>query len=616
MTSNGLVRPADFDDASTTPKRRKIDHSKEYDSNNDSGDDLFSEVATLPMEPTQILNPTQDATLNTASVLPSSPPQQSSFVTQPTQPLGSVTPLRQPPVVQVEASSPFRVTESSPVRPPQFTAPSAHNPDGSVKSFDLYPNEMKVTNINLDAQGPQYAGSSSEGSDHELKPTFGSTRKAPSISQVRRDGVMTTPAKTLDRVAESPVQGITSMKALASKLTYKPPQRLDSLKNPSPAPQRRSEVAMPVNDMAEDDVPLEHRQAVRRMKSILPNKPIKYLFNALMAKNGNFDDAIELLTSDDEPVIDLTADSTQMQKRTANRAAGAGRVAIKDKYGHTQMQEPIVVSSPPPASANGRRRLVRGSNRASREETPIEPDNDSDSAAEVEDSDDERLAVEAKVLEYINRCTVKELSDIACTTEDICKQILDQRPFRTLDAVREVQGPAPATKSGKKARGGKARAIGEKVVDICVETWRGYDAVDSLIKRVESMGKPIAEAIKKWGVDIVSGSGSGELEMTDINIEPEEGSVKDSGIGTPTDTADGSENADEEVKGAKRAQQVGFFKTQPKNLKEGTILKDYQIAGINWLNLLYEKKLSCILADEMGMHSITLLFDITRLTVH
>lgn len=43
---------------------------------------------------------------------------------------------------------------------------------------------------------------------------------------------------------------------------------------------------------------------------------------------------------------------------------------------------------------------------------------------------------------------------------------------------------------------------------------------------------------------------------------------------------------------------------QPSLLSMSVKLKDYQLLGVNWLNLLYRNKLSCILADEMGMSCI------------
>lgn len=50
----------------------------------------------------------------------------------------------------------------------------------------------------------------------------------------------------------------------------------------------------------------------------------------------------------------------------------------------------------------------------------------------------------------------------------------------------------------------------------------------------------------------------------------------------------------------RRATLKMFVTEQSKTLAEGVVLKDYQLLGVNWLNLLYSKDLSCILADDMG----------------
>ena len=56
------------------------------------------------------------------------------------------------------------------------------------------------------------------------------------------------------------------------------------------------------------------------------------------------------------------------------------------------------------------------------------------------------------------------------------------------------------------------------------------------------------------------------------------------------------DDASEEVKKAFE----DYLYSQPKLLKEGIKLKNYQMLGVNWLNMLYRKNISCILADEMG----------------
>jgi SWI/SNF-related matrix-associated actin-dependent regulator 1 of chromatin subfamily A len=49
----------------------------------------------------------------------------------------------------------------------------------------------------------------------------------------------------------------------------------------------------------------------------------------------------------------------------------------------------------------------------------------------------------------------------------------------------------------------------------------------------------------------------------------------------------------------------GYIRQQPPSIPEGVVLKDYQMLGLNWLYLLYRRKTSCILADEMGGYHST-----------
>ncbi|KAF8544299.1 SNF2 family N-terminal domain-containing protein [Trichophaea hybrida] len=410
-----------------------------------------------------------------------------------------------------------------------------------------------------------------------------------------------------EKVPQSPI----SMHNLAARFAYdstKKVGRLDSLaKRPGYSPnsvvggpiQRRPEPAMQTTDITLESIAnVEVRNTVLRMKLVFPSKTNANLLHTLLRHSGRFDDAMDELVNQDN-AVDLTGDdegdaTSRLSFKTANRGTGAGRVAIKDKWSATQAARYDLMSSPPTVAPTRKRKLVRGSNRTSRERSdsppaPITIDDSDDSAAEEEDNSEDERELEHNVFNYINGCDVKALSDFACTTEEIAEAIISQRPFSSLDAIRKVSTTAATT--GKKGKG-RSKPVGDKVVDVCLETWRGYDAVDSLIQKVEQLGKPLAESMKNWGVDVQTG---GELEMTDINIESDSVSARDSGIGTPTD------DGESEIKGAKRAKPTGAFKEQPKNMKEGVQLKDYQLAGLNWLNLLYEKNLSCILADEMGL---------------
>src|SRR5690606_33525644 len=94
-----------------------------------------------------------------------------------------------------------------------------------------------------------------------------------------------------------------------------------------------------------------------------------------------------------------------------------------------------------------------------------------------------------KVLDFINTCEIKDLVDIACTTDEIAEAILAERPYKKLDSVRDVTTSGDVTKKGAR---GRRRAVGDKLVDTCIETFRGYEAVDLLVKKCEQLGKPLA----------------------------------------------------------------------------------------------------------------------------
>ncbi|KAL7271062.1 DNA-dependent ATPase fun30 [Rhizina undulata] len=640
MTSSRLVRPlsSHADSEVAASKRRKIAHLPGGISDDDSTQEFTADVATLPLSSSYFSNGKGKIKMID---LASSPPPDSQ-ITQPTQILPAspdCDPLptsREPPVVQVQASSPFRQPVSSPPRPLSAvkSTPSAVKEDGSIKPFDFYPSRRNNKAIDLTDDDLQFIGlSSDEGSDNDIKPTFSNNslkKSIPSVSAMKSK--RETISIAADKVEETPVSKLNLARfaysgARLDSITRKPNASISGGLAASyasrPRLQRHPERAQPLFDIRLQDIQNEeHRTQVARMKLVLPNKPNQVLLDAYRRK-GNFDDAMDYLTNDDAPLDPLSPEQPKKSeprkgvaqarpavansKATANRAVRAPRVAIKDKWSSTQAQ--AIELSSPIQEKKSKRRLIRGSNRNSRKLSSSPPahiivDDDSDSEAQSNEESEDDTETEVKLLKYINECTVKELSDIASTTEEIAKTIISQRPFKSLDAVRQVS--SDVNSKTKKGKGARARAIGDKVVDICLETWKGYEAVDSLIARVEELGKPIAESIKKWGVDIFGAAGNGELDITDINgngnVEAKADSIKDSAIGTPTDggSSDIVEDGDD-IKSHRRDAMGSFFKNQPAKLGEGVVLKDYQLVGVNWLSLLYEKGLSCILADEMGL---------------
>ncbi|KAL9604861.1 MAG: hypothetical protein Q9219_000309 [cf. Caloplaca sp. 3 TL-2023] len=362
------------------------------------------------------------------------------------------------------------------------------------------------------------------------------------------------------------------------------------------------------------------RTKVERMHKIFPNKSIAACKAALLQKRGNYDDAMDFLSAMDErEAIDLTTSDTEQSSRpsmqpiksAAKQQLKAPAKSIHSKWTTAQTFGSQTQSRTSPvqkaATSKPRKRLVQGrrnmqshqpvvvgeARRAMRDgSVPVNVESQSDSAIGSSSDDDE---LECKVLHFLNTCTIEQLTEIAAVTETVASSILSKKPFKALSAVRKISDDGKST-----VKRAFRRPIGDKVVDTCLEMWKGYDAVDELVRQCEFAGKPVAEQIQKWGVDVYGASSGGEIDLINFAQNSEsEASLRDSGIGTPTSGAASTEE-DDEIKVTPRKDRDLFF-SQPRLLKEDVVLKDYQVVGVNWLALLFEKKLSCILADDMGL---------------
>jgi SWI/SNF-related matrix-associated actin-dependent regulator 1 of chromatin subfamily A len=383
-----------------------------------------------------------------------------------------------------------------------------------------------------------------------------------------------------------------------------------------------------------EDLPLEDirdfhlRERVHRMRVILPYSTNLMCRNALLLKKGNFDDAMELLVSQEEhkekSEVDLTVSEEEQPRErtsvpsmfTSKRQVKAPNRTIQDKWSSTQALPNLSQASPTTTPEKPRRKLVRGRKDPSSPVVKpirsfpvqtIESGDDPDSGIEPEPEEDDEL--ESKVLDFFNTCSIKDLADIANTTEDTAGVVLSQKPFASLEDVRQISSDIPATtKTGK--RKAPKKTIGDKIVNICLEMWTGYEAVDALVTQCEALGKPLAKAMEGWGVDVFGTTKAGELELLSLSntqdMKIDSPSVRDSGIGTPSDSALASgEEGDGDIKisTTSRISKVNkdIYVKQPSIMSKDTVLKDYQLVGLNWLVLLFEHKLSCILADEMGL---------------
>lgn len=583
----------------STPPGNMADEDAEYET-----------IATVPA------NPPQNTLLATQSMSPGT-----QRLTQPTQLVDAPSPGKGNSVVQVAASSPLRPAPSpsrpSPAAPGRLSSLMA--PSGT----QFCPPAKRAPAIDLEDDGPTYRGGSS---DDDVQ-----------MSTDIKPAMFTKSSKSPDKPAASNrFKEITSSAVYDPSNTKRPAAQMDPTTKGVAVKRARQDGpsrAQPVETQETQALSLQDigdyqmRVKVERMLKVLPRKSVYECVQALLAKKGRFEDALDHLGSieDQNGHASSSEDELSTNKNISPVAHAKqnikARGRIQDKWtamnlpkGPSQKQQveeeskprkrlirgpksqPVSdgTSSPTQTSQNKSfGRLVQGRRRPSpaRSESPEAPaveSDDSDSAFDAQ----EGTGLEGKVLGFFNQCTAPSLADLAAVTEDLAEYIITKRPFPSLAEVRVIPAP-PAeettTKTGRKRKAPKP--IGDRIVDKCLDMWVGYEAVDSLVAQCEALGTPIATEMKKWGFDIY-GKQEGELDL--VSMDPS--GSHDSGIGTPA-----SQRSDEESDGPGSRLRKARFISQPGIMAEDLKMKNFQIVGINWLSLLFEKELSCILADDMGL---------------
>ncbi|WEW59969.1 DNA-dependent ATPase fun30 [Emydomyces testavorans] len=580
-------------------------------------------VATVPLYPHLQASKTQASTIPTQPLYTQKLTQPTQILERPTPPTSS--PIHDPSVVQVPASSPLAPTTTSRYpRPKAGALSTSMAPSGTrFRPPARVAPVRRIPVVDVEDDGPTYRGGSS---DDDL-PLGATDIKPSTFTQASK-----IPEK--ERVPESPVaaNSATKFQEITAAAFYKPnptvkgvnKRQADATTTQAASTKKaRSSLTTPVPEaFTLDDIEdYNVRIKVERIRNVYPNKAVQVCLEALLKKKGNYEDAVDYIasfedsapgnpTSDDELSLDHKTASAKAPVAPAKQQIKA-RTRIQDKWAAGQRigQKPnrgeasqprrrlirgaksrpvSPISSPVrPASVGVTKkpgRLVRGrkNHSLSRSNSPVLSHVESDTSDSAPEESEDDGSLQVKVLKFFNTCSADDLADIAELAPDVASCFMSKRPFTSLAQVREIsiEGAQPKETKNRKPK----KPMGDKVVDKCLDMWTGYEAVDALVKRCEALGAPIADEMKRWGVDIFGAKTVGELELTSLTKSI---SSDDSGVGTPS--SDGGELAGKKFLG------------QPSIMSEHIKMKDYQVVGINWLNLLFEQKLSCILADDMGL---------------
>jgi SWI/SNF-related matrix-associated actin-dependent regulator 1 of chromatin subfamily A len=602
------------------------------------------DIKTIPSTP-----PGED--YDTIATLPLTAITPSQRFTQPTQLLEHPYLRQHNTVIQVPASSPIGPHSSPPRRVQGGPLSSSLAPPGTQFRPPALGPTKRTPKFDLD-DGPTYRGGSSDEESHlqstDIKPSMFER----TIRNSDKEKIMESPGRpdagAMDRFRAitssamyDPKNG-TAVKRSADEMSPPAPKGVAVKKARQDAPSRAQSAEVP-DILLHEIADFRLRIKVDRILKVMPELTVRTCMDAILKSKGNFDEALQYLGNKDADkgngavVIESSEDElgaapasgpVPMAKQNIK-----ARGTIQDKWAAMKQPRPQDIDD----EEKPRRRLIRGpkSEGSSRAVSPVRPitidsdevapkklgrlqkgrrapspDRSESPEAQMSDSDDSNVetqgstagGLDTKVLKFFNTCGVRDLADIASIPEESAQIIISNRPYETLDDVRVVSAPVVETAKPKGKRGGKApKPIGDKIVDKCVDMWTGYMAIDALVSEVEALGKPVAEEMKKWGVDTFGKKG--DLEIT--TIAPSK-SDHDSGIATPSSerrSQSQSSESDEDsgkLVASKRKSQSQFI-SQPAIMADDLVMKDYQIVGINWLALLFEKKLSCILADDMGL---------------
>ena len=169
-------------------------------------------------------------------------------------------------------------------------------------------------------------------------------------------------------------------------------------------------------------------------------------------------------------------------------------------------------------------------------------------------------------------------SSPGCSPEQAAK-IVELRPFPSIDDLNSRLG------QGRKKAG--PAGISPRMFEDCTSIFAGYNIVDHILARCEKQGAKLRAEIASWS----DPGGKGKAK--------EGGSTSRNSPSTSEEAEDGALSLRSQA--SLNAQRPDYYiSVQPPSLSPSLQLKEYQMLGLNWLNLLHKERISCILADEMG----------------
>ena len=230
---------------------------------------------------------------------------------------------------------------------------------------------------------------------------------------------------------------------------------------------------------------------------------------------------------------------------------------------------------------------------------------------------------EALAVEFFNTCTkemLMELAGASSPSRSPSRSLLAPgassfvSPLLTLSLALSLDAGCNATQATLtmklrpfttaadfRTRTRKQKGVGNNMMDTYLDVVTGMGEVDKVLGECEQIGRELSGIMQVWAsgaavtaatttAATAAGAAAGPSGGNEVGLDLV--AISEETIATRVDTSN-----DPRVRAAFK----DYIRKQPAGVPDSIHLKDYQMLGVNWLNLLYRRGTSCILADEMGL---------------
>ncbi|KAK4054298.1 DNA-dependent ATPase fun30 [Microbotryomycetes sp. JL221] len=184
----------------------------------------------------------------------------------------------------------------------------------------------------------------------------------------------------------------------------------------------------------------------------------------------------------------------------------------------------------------------------------------------------------ALAMQFFNTCEKQELMELAGCNAAQAGIVIKMRPFSDADDF--------------KSRTRKQKGVGNMMLETYLEVVDGMFEVDQVLSRCEEIGAQLSSVMRIWqsGAAVTDDSAAHASNADDVGLNM---------VAISEETI--KQRVDASTDPAVQAAFKDYIRVQPAGIPNTVKLKDYQMLGLNWLNLLWSRRTSCILADEMGL---------------